>query len=102
MFNVLWVKKIVILALNKFTQMSLENIARRFDRLIESIVGLPIATLNKQDLEQTDRFIEERCGVKLQLSKPDPRIEFRGNPLLAMGRIITHDIDAEFDEKFGG
>jgi hypothetical protein len=79
--------------------MSSENTAKRFERLIEDIVGLPITTIRQQDPEQTDKFIEDRLTIKLQLGKPDPRIEFRGNPLLAMGRII-YDIDAEFNQKF--
>ncbi|MDR0972204.1 MAG: hypothetical protein LBM25_07460 [Bacteroidales bacterium] len=79
--------------------MSSKDTTNRFESMIENIVGLPIATIREQDPEQTDEYIEGRLGTKLRLSNPDPRIDFRGNPLLYMGRIIN-DIEEEFNNKF--
>ena len=80
--------------------MSINNIIESFNSLIEKIVGLPLEAIIAQDAEQTDKFIEKNKNIKLRLGKADPRMMFRGNPLLAMDRIISNDINSEFDEKF--
>ena len=80
--------------------MSTNTTAASFDSLIERLVGLPVKTIIAQDAGQTDKFIEENKNVKLRLGKADPRVMFRGNPLLAMDRIELSDINLEFDEKF--
>ncbi|MDR0982887.1 MAG: hypothetical protein LBM07_06575 [Culturomica sp.] len=72
-----------------------------FDAFIESIVGMSVADIIRQDSEETERIIENKLGTTLQLGEPDPRIPVRGNPLLAMGRVIREDIDAEFNARFG-
>jgi len=81
--------------------MPLSNTTTSFDELIERVVGLPIDTIRQQDSEQTDAFIEKRMNISLQLGKPDHRVGFRGNPLFDMGRVISNDVDAEFNAKFG-
>ncbi len=81
--------------------MALKSINNRFDALIESVVGIPVADLKQQAPKQTSRLIEKKLGKPMKLAKPDSRIEFRGSPLLAAGRVTLTDIDAEFNAKFG-
>ena len=80
--------------------MSTENVTEKFNSFIEETVGLPLETIRQQEAEETDKFIEESKNVKLKMGYSGFGISFRGNPLLSMGKVISHDVDKEFVEKF--
>ena len=78
----------------------MENTANRFDKLLQTIIGLSTETIQQQSAEESDHFIEKEQGIQLRLGDIRRRILYRGNPLMDAGRIIE-DVDNKFDHRFG-
>lgn len=71
----------------------------KFDRLIESKVGMTIKDIRSKSSEGILSHIEKRAGRKFDLGRTTRHLSYRGNMLLALGRI-TRDIDERFDSAF--
>lgn len=72
----------------------------RFDNLIEETVGLSLGVIKSKSVDDIHRHIEERGHFSLKLGQLNPGSMYRGNMLLASGRI-NYDVDARFNDTFG-
>lgn len=75
------------------------EIKSRFNKLIETTVGLSVKDIKDRSSEETSRFIEKREGLSLKLGDSNARQMYRGNMLLALGRI-SQEVDAEYNKTF--
>ena len=71
----------------------------KFNRLIESKVGMPIDEIRSQSSDSVVCHIEKRAGRKFDIGATARNLSYRGNMLLALGKI-TRDIDGLFDTTF--
>ncbi len=72
----------------------------KFDNLIEEIVGLSLGAIKSKSIDDIHRHIEKRGNFSLKLGQSNPGSIYRGNMLLASGRI-NYDVDAKFNDTFG-
>ena len=74
--------------------------AMEFNNLIESKVGLSIDEIKSSTSDNIVRHIENITDRKLGTAYSTPGLSYRGNMLLATGKIIR-DIDRLFNQTFG-
>lgn len=72
----------------------------QFNDLIESKVGMSIEEIRRQPYDSVVRHIERSASRPLTLSDSKPTLSYRGNMLLAVGKIVR-DIDGLFNRTFG-
>lgn len=70
-----------------------------FDKLIESKVGMTMDEIRSQSSDKIVRHIEKLATRKLDIGAPARNLSYRGNMLLALGKI-TKNIDGLFDATF--
>lgn len=73
--------------------------ATQFNDLIESKVGMSIDQIRHSSSESMARHIEKSSGSPLMLGDSNRTLTYRGNMLLAIGKVVK-DIDALFNRKF--
>lgn len=77
-----------------------KEIKSRFESLVEETVGLSINDIKNGGVDMTHKCIEDREKMSLSLGRIMPGVAYRGNMLLASGRI-NYDISTKFDKTFG-
>lgn len=87
-----------IFAVNR-NDMKTKATVLEFDKLIESKVGMTMDEIRSQSSDKIVRHIEKLATRKLDIGAPARNLSYRGNMLLALGKI-TKNIDGLFDSTF--
>lgn len=70
-----------------------------FNQLIEETVGLSVDSIKQQSSDNIQRHIESRKNISMELGLGKYASMYRGNMLLAMGKI-NNDINTKYDAVF--
>lgn len=70
-----------------------------FNQLIEETVGLSVDSIKSKSSDELLRHIEYRKKTHVELDNGEYGFLYRGNMLLAMGRV-NNDVNSKYDATF--
>lgn len=70
-----------------------------FNQLIEETVGLSVDSIKRQSSDELQMHIESRKNISMGLGQGEYGFMYRGNMLLAMGKV-NNDINSKYDAVF--